>query len=87
MMEKLYLPSLRGLMGDWIYYPTLMKLKDLAERVSIAKEIYQSPTLSEMVQESIKKNRGEDIKDYLLEQKQRFLNSLVVAVFYGYKKI
>ena len=29
-------------MGDWVYYPTLMKLKDIAERVKIAEEIYQS---------------------------------------------
>ena len=82
-MEKLYLPALRGIIGDWVYYPTLMKLKDLTERVSIAKEIYQSPTLSEMAQKWIKKNRGKEIKDYLLEQKQRFLNSLVVAVYEG----
>ena len=82
-MEKLYLPALRGIIGDWVYYPTLMKLKDLAERVGIAKEIYQSPTLSEMVQKWIKKNRGKEIKDYLLEQKQRFFNSLVVAVYEG----
>ena len=34
-------------MGDWVYYPTLMKLKDIAERVKIAEEIYQSKTLSE----------------------------------------
>ena len=41
-MVKLYLPALRGLIGDWVYYPTLMKLKDIAERVRIAEEIYQS---------------------------------------------
>ena len=83
MMAKLYLPSLRGLIGDWVYYPTLMKLKDIAERVSIAEEIYQNPTLSEMVQRWIKRNRGKEIKDYLLKQKQRFFNSLIVAVYEG----
>ena len=83
MMEKLYLPSLRGIMGDWVYYPTLMKLKDIAERVKIAEEIYQSKTLSEMVQHEIKEHRGEEIKKYLLEQKQHFFNSLIVAVYEG----
>ena len=82
-MEKLYLPSLRGLIGDWVYYPTLMKLKDIAERVSIAEEIYRSQTLSEMVQRFIKKNGGKEIKDYLLGQEQRFFNSLIVAVYGG----
>ena len=70
-------------MGDWVYYPTLMKLKDIAERVKIAEEIYQSKTLSEMVQQEIRKKRGKEIKDYLLKQEQRFFNSLIVAVYEG----
>ncbi len=82
-MKKLYLPSLRGLIGDWVYYPTLMKLKDIAERVKIAEEICQSKTLSEMVQQEIKIERGKEIKDYLLKQEQRFFNSLIVAVHEG----
>lgn len=83
MITKLYLPSLRGLMGDWVYYPTLMKLKDIAERVGIAEEITQSKALSEMVQRFIKEDRGLEIKDYLLKQEQRFFNSLIVAVHEG----
>ena len=82
-MEKLYLPSLRGIIGDWVYYPTLMKLKDIAERVNIAKEIYQSKTLSDMVQREIKVNRRGEIKEYLLNQGQRFFNSLIVAIYEG----
>ena len=82
-MKKLYLPSLRGIMGDWVYYPTLMKFKDIAERIKIAEEIYQSKTLSEMVQHEIKIKRGKEIKDYLLKQEQRFFNSLIVAVYEG----
>ena len=82
-MKKLYLPSLRGIIGDWVYYPTLMKLKDIAERVKIAEEVYQSKTLSKMVQREIKRKRGKEIKDYLLKQEQRFFNSLIVAVHEG----
>ena len=82
-MKKLYLPSLRGIIGDWVYYPTLMKLKDIAERVKIAEEIYQSKILSEMVQRVIKKKRGKEIRDYLIKQEQRFFNSLIVAVYDG----
>lgn len=82
-MKKLYLPSLRGLIGDWVYYPTLMKLKDIAKRVKIAEELYQSKTLSDMVQREIKRKRGKEIKDYLLKQEQRFFNSLIVAVYDG----
>ena len=82
-MKKLYLPSLRGIMGDWVYYPTLMKLKDIAERVKIAEELYQSKTLSDMVQREIKRKRGKEIKDYLLKEEQRFFNSLIVAIHEG----
>ncbi len=70
-------------MGDWVYYPMLMKFKDIAERVKIAEEIYQSKTLSEMVQREIKRKRGKEIKDYLLKQEQRFFNSLIVAIHEG----
>lgn len=83
MMTKLYLPSLRGFIGDWVYYPTLMKLKDIAERIKIAEELYESKTLSDKVQRNIKRNRGREIKDYLLNQQQRFFNSLIVAVYEG----
>ncbi len=82
-MKKLYLPSLRGTVGDWIYYPTLMKFKDIAERVDLAKEIYQSNSLNDMVQREIKEQRGQEIRDYLLQQNQRFFNSLIVAVYEG----
>ena len=82
-MKKLYLPSLRGVMGDWVYYPTLMKLKDIADRISVDDQISQSIPLDEMVQRYIKPERGKDIKNYLLKQEQRFFNSLIVAVYEG----
>lgn len=83
MMEKLYLPSLKGLIGDWVYYPCLMKFKDIAERIDFADEIYKSKSLNEMVQRKLKEKWGREIKEYLLRQKQRFFNSLIVAVYKG----
>ena len=82
-MKKLYLSSLRGYFGDWTYYPCLMKLKDIAERIGFADEIYKSKTLSEMVQRELKNKWGREIKEYLLRQEQRFFNSLIVAVYEG----
>ena len=82
-MEKLYLSSLRGYFGDWAYYPCLMKLKDIAERIRFADEIYKSKTLSDMVQRKLKDKWGREIKEYLLNQEQRFFNSLIVAVYQG----
>ena len=82
-MEKLYLSSLRGYFGDWVYYPCLMKLKDIAERIGFADEIYESKTLNDMVQRKLKNKWGREIKEYLLNQEQRFFNSLIVAVYQG----
>ena len=82
-MGKLYLSSLKGDFGDWTYYPCLMKLKDIAERVGFADEIYKSETLSEMVQRELKEKWGGEIKEYLIRQEQRFFNSLIVAVYEG----
>ena len=82
-MKNLYLSSLRGIIGDWVYYPCLMKFRDIAERVNLAEEIYQSKTLSELVQRELRRKRGKEIKAYIIQQEQRFFNSLIVAVYKG----
>ncbi len=78
----LILPALRGHMGDWVYYVALVKLSDLAARVSLAEEIHPSKALNELIQRQVT-NRAEEISRYLLKQKQRFFNSLVIAVYGG----
>ena len=82
-MKSLYLSSLRGIIGDWVYYPCLMKFRDIAERINLAEEIYQSKTLSELVQRELRRKRGKEIKAYIIQQEQRFFNSLIVAVYKG----
>src|SRR5262245_35278167 len=79
---RLLLPALRGQMGRWVYYVALMKLKDLAERVRLADEIHTSKTLNELIQRQVS-NRAGQVRDYLLNQEQRFFNSLVIAVYGG----
>lgn len=82
-MEKLYLASLRGYFGDWTYYPCLMKLKDIAQRIRFADEIYKSKNLRKMVQRKLKDRWGREIGNYLLNEEQRFFNSLIVAIYEG----
>ena len=82
-MERLFLASLRGEFGDWVYYPCLMKLKDIARRIRFADEIYKSKNLRKMVQRKLKDRWGREIGDYLLNEEQRFFNSLIVAVYDG----
>lgn len=83
MKSKLYLPSLRGAMGDWMYYVCIMKLKDIANMVSFAEIIHQNASLSELIQRKLKEGRGKEIKKYLLTNKERFFNSMIVAVYGG----
>ena len=81
--DLLYLPSLRGKFGEWIYYSTLVSFSELASRVDFADEIHSNKGLSDMIQRNLKKGRAEEISKYLREEKERFFNSLVVAVYGG----
>lgn len=82
MTEKLLLPALKAHMGDWNYYITFLKMRDIAERVKPAQQIHPGKTLNELIQRRLK-DRAAQLKDYLLTQPQRFFNTLVVGVYEG----
>jgi DNA sulfur modification protein DndB len=79
---KLVLPAVRGRLGDWAYYCATMKLKHVAERITFAHVIHPSKTLNELIQRALKE-RSHDIRDYILNQRERFFSSLVVGVYGG----
>jgi DNA sulfur modification protein DndB len=81
--RELVLPSLRGAMGDWIYYSAMMKASDLVERVNYAEEIHESQDLSDWIQRRLEGERAAKIAKYLQSTPQRFFNSLVIAVYDG----
>lgn len=81
---KIILPALRGVMGNRVYYSSLMSLKEVGDRVSFARELHKSEQLSDMIQRQLKKNRGSEIARYLKTQPERFFNSLVVATYGGH---
>jgi DNA sulfur modification protein DndB len=71
-------------MGDWTYYVTLMKLRDAAERISIAGDIHKTRTLKELIQrELVDSSHSARIADYLLNQSQRLFSPLTVGVYGG----
>lgn len=80
--EALKIPAIRGVMGDWVYYIGLLKMKDVAERIKPAGEVHSSDSLEELLQRSLSK-RSEEIAEYLLTQSQRFFNALVVGTYGG----
>ena len=79
---QIILPALRARMGEWWYYVTAMKMSDIAERISIAKEIHRSESLQELLQRNLT-DRATGIADYLTGQGQRLFNSLVVGTYGG----
>lgn len=82
-MNKIFLPALRGRLGDWAYYTCVMSFKDLVERVKTADEIHKSKKLSEFIQRQLKTGRSKEISEYIISNESRFFNSIVVAVYGG----
>lgn len=81
--KQLWLPCLRGMLGDWIFYSALFPLGEIADRVSYAEELHTSKKLSQMIQRHLMSGRSDEIASYLKTQSQRFFNSMVVAVYEG----
>ncbi len=80
--KEIILPALRTRMGQWRYYISAMKMSDIAERISIAKEIHKSESLQELLQRNLT-DRANGIADYLIKQDQRLFNSLVIGTYGG----
>ena len=84
--SPILLPALRVRMGQWWYYISAMRMEDIAERISIAEDIHPSKSIRELLQRALRGDRTTKITDYLLEQDQRFFNSLVVGTYGGEPK-
>lgn len=71
-------------MGDWEYYVTSLTFNQVRDYVSrIDDELHQSDSLKEMIQRAIT-NNFISIKEYILNQPERFFNALVLAVYNDY---
>lgn len=77
-------PALRSTMGSWDYYTVKMSMRELAESVKFASEIYEDRTLDEAIQRVLKEKRvREEITTYLKRRDDRFFASIVVAALEG----
>lgn len=82
--SELKVPGLRAHMGDWVYYVSFLRLKDVAERVSLAQELHTSKALKDLIQREVDESvHSQSIKNYLVQQDQRLFNALVIAVYDG----
>ena len=82
-LGPLHLPALKGRVGPWAFYTTLMKFCEIEERIQLSDEIYQNKNLSDMVQRTVRSSRTAEIAEYLLTDEERFFPAMVVAVFDG----
>jgi DNA sulfur modification protein DndB len=82
-VKRRYIPALKGRFGDWAYYTCIMRVSEVVKRVTYAEELYGNPALSAMVQRALKGPRSNRIAQYLIENEERFFNSLVIAVVGG----
>ncbi len=78
-----YVPALRGKMGDWEYYTTVMKLGKIARECRLAEEIHTNKDLDDLIQREIQDRVRKEMVPYLLNEPQRFYGALVVAVYGG----
>jgi DNA sulfur modification protein DndB len=79
---KLILPCLRGVVGDWVYYSTLMTTEQISKWIKTAKDIREAKSLDEELQRDLKE-RKKQIAKYLLSDNSRFFNSIIVGIFDG----
>ena len=80
-------PAIKGTMGRWQYYTVKMSMRELADNVNFAADIYDDRTLDEAIQRVLNESRIKtDIVTYLIGQPDRFFSSIVVAALKGNPK-
>ncbi len=85
MKAYLHLPCLRGVVGDWTFFSSVMTVEDIVKRVitvSQSEELY-SKKINEILQREIDPKRVNKICDYLLNNKEHFFSSIIVAIYGG----
>ena len=77
-------PAIKAQMGDWKYYIVRMKMREVAQEVHLAHDIYEDRTLSDAVQRTLRQNRvKKEIVGFLSRREDRFFSSIVVAAMDG----
>lgn len=75
--------AIKGQMGIWKYYVTALTFEEVSKYVSpITKEISNSDSYANILQRAITDNVS-SITDYILNQKERLFNALVLALYDG----
>ena len=85
-MSKQY-AAMKMKMGSWEYYSVKMRMDEIASEVSFAKDVTDDNTLDTENQRQLNESRAAtNIVNYLVNNEQRFFNSIVVAALGGNPK-
>ena len=83
MVNTTQIPAFRGQVGDWTYYVCMMTYAEVARQIGFAYEqLGANQDLATMIQRGIT-SRTTKIRDYILNNDQRFLGALLVGVWDG----
>ncbi len=85
MNNYLHLPCLRGVIGNWTYFSSVMKIKDVVNRiitVSESDELY-TKNINDILQREISTKRVGQLKEYLNSNPEHFFSSIIVAIYQG----
>lgn len=81
----LQLPAIKGIIGDWVYYKTVMPFNEVVNRIDNDHRIREYPTLDDVLQRALSK-RSKHIASYLLREESRFFNSAIIGLAGGHPK-
>lgn len=77
-------PAMKASMVRWNYFVLKMTMRELAESVKFAADVYDDRTLDEAIQRVLNESRVKrDLVTYLVRQPDRFFSSVVVAALDG----
>lgn len=77
------IPAIKSTIGTWTYYTGTLTFGEISKYVKkIDNELHKSDSLREALQRSLTDNYL-SIKDYILNQEERFFNAIVLAIYDG----
>lgn len=79
-MDNRKFPAIKGIIGDWVYYQTVIPFSVVSEIIDNNHSIREYGSLNDVLQRDLSK-RSKKIKDYLLREDTRFFNSAIIGVF------
>lgn len=83
MIKSTLLPAIRSCVGDWIFYTTTLSFDEVSHMVKEPDEVHERQRLSDWIQREAIDSHAKAIADYICDNEQRFLGSLIIGVYDG----